>query len=128
LLDKFSFPIYFPEGFDFAFLKRACAHAYRKHQHPPVNAGQPPPLHVIDRAELYPKVKDLVKQILTFARQSDESVTVKPIQVSLIVKEVLKFIKSSIPATIQINHKLEHVDVLTEKPQMFNVMKNQSHV
>ena len=49
------------------------------------------------------RAKDLVQQILTFARKSDEAV--KPIQVDIIAKEVLKFIKSSIPATIQINDK-----------------------
>jgi PAS domain S-box-containing protein len=51
------------------------------------------------------RAKDLVKQILTFARQSDEAV--KPIQVHIIANEVLKFIKSSIPTTIQINDKIK---------------------
>lgn len=50
------------------------------------------------------RAKDLVKQILTFARKSDE--TVKPIQVGKIAKEVLKFLKSSIPATVQIKDKI----------------------
>jgi len=47
------------------------------------------------------RAKDLVKQILTFARKSDEAI--KPIQVNIIAKEVLRFLKSSIPSTIQIN-------------------------
>lgn len=46
------------------------------------------------------RAKELVSQILTFARQSDEEL--KPIQIDFIVKEVLKFIRSSIPATIEI--------------------------
>ncbi len=50
------------------------------------------------------RAKDLVKQILTFARQSDE--LVKPIQINAIAEEVLKFIKSSIPSTIQITTKI----------------------
>ena len=50
------------------------------------------------------RAKDLVKQILTFARQSDEADM--PIQINIIAKEVLKFIKSSIPSTIQINNKI----------------------
>lgn len=47
------------------------------------------------------RAKDLVKQILAFARQSDEEI--KPIQVNIIVEEVLRFMRSSIPATIEIN-------------------------
>jgi len=50
------------------------------------------------------RAKDLVKQILTFARQSDENV--KPIQLNIIAKEVLKFIRSSIPANIQIKDEI----------------------
>ena len=50
------------------------------------------------------RAKNLVKQILAFARQSDE--TVKPIQVNIIAKEVLKLITSSIPTTIQIKDKI----------------------
>ncbi len=51
------------------------------------------------------RAKDLVKQILTFARQTDDEI--KPIQVDSIAKEVLKFIRSSIPATIQIKPDIE---------------------
>jgi PAS domain S-box-containing protein len=50
------------------------------------------------------RAKNLVKQILTFARQSDEEV--KPIQLNIIVKEVLKFIRSSIPTNIQIKDEI----------------------
>ena len=51
------------------------------------------------------RAKDLVKQILTFARQSDEKL--KPIQVDIIVQEVLKFIRASIPTTIEIKQRIE---------------------
>jgi len=51
------------------------------------------------------RAKDLVKQILTFARQSDEKV--KPIQIAPIVEEVLKFVRSTIPTTIEIRHTIE---------------------
>lgn len=47
------------------------------------------------------RAKDLVKQILTFARQSDE--LVKPIQLKPIIKEVMKLLKASIPSTISIS-------------------------
>jgi CheY-like chemotaxis protein len=43
---------------------------------------------------------DLVKQILTFSRQADQEI--KPLKVQLIIKEVLKLIRSSLPSTIEI--------------------------
>ncbi len=46
------------------------------------------------------RAKDLVKQILAFARQSDEEI--KPIQITAIVNEVLRLIKASTPANIEI--------------------------
>jgi len=51
------------------------------------------------------RAKDLVKQILAFARQSDEEI--KPIQIGAVAKEVLKLIRSSIPTTIQIKQNIE---------------------
>ncbi len=51
------------------------------------------------------RAKALVKQILAFARQSEAQL--KPIQPGLIAKEVLKFIRSTIPATIDIKHALD---------------------
>ena len=49
------------------------------------------------------RAKDLVRQILAFARQSEEEL--KPIPVDTIATEVLKFIRSSIPTTIEIKAK-----------------------
>ncbi len=46
------------------------------------------------------RAKDLVWQILTFARQTDEPT--KPIRIDKIAHEVLKFIRSSIPTTIEL--------------------------
>ena len=69
------------------------------------------------------RAKDLVKQILTFAHKSDEEV--KPIQVNIIVKEVLKFIKSSIPAIIQINDNLNSDSLIMGSPtQIHQVLMN----
>ncbi|MBU1172480.1 MAG: PAS domain S-box protein [Proteobacteria bacterium] len=50
------------------------------------------------------RAKELVKQILAFASQSDEEI--KPIMVSTIADEVLKFIRSSTPSTISIKHDI----------------------
>ncbi len=46
------------------------------------------------------RAKELIKQILTFARRSDEKL--QPMQVSLIAKEVLKLLRSTIPTSIAI--------------------------
>ncbi len=51
------------------------------------------------------RAKDLVQQILTFSRQSDEER--KPIQLDHTVKEVLKFLRATLPSTIEIQHDLD---------------------
>ncbi len=51
------------------------------------------------------RAKDLVKQILAFARQSSQEV--KPIQINTIVEEVLKLIRSAIPTSIQIQLQID---------------------
>ena len=51
------------------------------------------------------RATDLVRQIFAFARQSDEEL--KPIRVDNIIKEVLKFIRSSIPTTIEVKHNIK---------------------
>ena len=69
------------------------------------------------------RAKHLVKQILAFARQSDEKR--KPIQVDLIVKEVLKFIRSSIPTTIEIRQNIESEAIITgNATQVHQVLMN----
>ena len=44
-------------------------------------------------------LKDLVHQILTFSRRVDQEL--KPLDVSLIVKEVVKMLRASLPSTIE---------------------------
>jgi PAS domain S-box-containing protein len=50
------------------------------------------------------RARDLVKQILAFARQSDEAL--KPVKISSIVREVLKLMRSSIPSSIAITQNI----------------------
>jgi PAS domain S-box-containing protein len=50
------------------------------------------------------RARDLVQQILTFARQSDREE--RPINFGLIVKEAIKMLRASIPATIEMSHEL----------------------
>lgn len=69
------------------------------------------------------RAKDLVNQILTFARQSDESVM--PMQVNFIAKEVIKFIKSSIPSTIQIDDTIKSDSfIMGSSTQVHQVLMN----
>ena len=69
------------------------------------------------------RAKDLVSQILTFARRSDDEVM--PLRVDLIVKEVLKFIRSTIPSSIKIKHNIQSkAKVLGNATQIHQVLMN----
>jgi two-component system, cell cycle sensor histidine kinase and response regulator CckA len=50
------------------------------------------------------RARDLVQQILNFSHQ-DESKP-RPLQIALVVKEMLKFLRSSLPATIEIQQDI----------------------
>jgi len=60
------------------------------------------------------RARDLVKQILAFARQTDEAL--KPIRVDKIAMEVLKLIRSTIPVTIEIRSKIESDSLIMGSP------------
>ncbi len=69
------------------------------------------------------RATDLVKQILAFARQSEEEQ--RPIQISMIAQEVLKFIRSTIPSTIEIKQNIESQSmVLGNKSQVHQIFMN----
>jgi len=70
------------------------------------------------------RAKDLVRQILTFSRR--EEIQREPVKISLIVKEVLKLLRSSLPATIEIISKIETGDqfVLADPTQIHQVLMN----
>jgi PAS domain S-box-containing protein len=69
------------------------------------------------------RARDLVKQILAFARQSDEKRS--PLQPGIIVKEAVKFIRSTIPAAIEIR---QHIDsgslIMANATQLHQVLMN----
>ena len=75
--------------------------------------------------------RDMVKQILAFSRQSKHER--KPIQVRHIVKEALKMLHASLPATIKIRQKLEkNSGVIEADPAQFhqvlmNLCTNAAH-
>jgi PAS domain S-box-containing protein len=69
------------------------------------------------------RAKELVAQILAFARQSEEEQ--KPIQVGIIIKEVLQFIRSSIPATIEIRRNINSDSlIMGNQTQIHQIMMN----
>ena len=76
------------------------------------------------------RARDLVKQILTFARQSEEKT--KPLRIDTLTKEVLKFIRSSIPASIKIDQQIKSESVImgnvTQVHQiLMNLCTNAAH-
>lgn len=70
------------------------------------------------------RARDLVKQILTFARRRKEDRI--PLKTSLIVMEAVKFLRSTIPSTITIQYdsKTEQDTVLADPTQMNQIVMN----
>jgi PAS domain S-box-containing protein len=70
------------------------------------------------------RARDLVNQILAFSRQSDEKP--RPLRISPIVKETLKLLRASLPATIQIHQNIESGSdvVLADPTQIHQIMMN----
>ena len=70
------------------------------------------------------RAKDLVQQILTFSRQSDQER--KPIKVQHIIAETLRLLRASIPASIEIVHKIQDDcgPVMGDATQIHQVIMN----
>ncbi len=70
------------------------------------------------------RAKDLVKQILTFSRQSDQER--KPIKVQHIITEALRLLRASIPASIEIVHAIQDDcgPVMGDATQIHQVIMN----
>ena len=69
------------------------------------------------------RAKDLVKQILTFSRQAEKER--KPVQVKLICKEAIKFLRASIPTYIKIRQKIDSDSLVMADPtQIHQVLMN----
>jgi signal transduction histidine kinase/ABC-type nitrate/sulfonate/bicarbonate transport system substrate-binding protein/ActR/RegA family two-component response regulator len=69
------------------------------------------------------RAKDLVKQILAFARQSDEEK--RPVRLSTITSEVVKFIRSTIPSSIEVRENIESQSlVIGNATQLHQVLMN----
>ncbi|HSO61977.1 MAG TPA: GAF domain-containing protein [Desulfobacterales bacterium] len=69
------------------------------------------------------RARDLVRQILTFSRQTETEFG--PIQIKLIVKETLKLLRASLPSTIQVRQDLASNGlVLGDPTQLHQVVLN----
>lgn len=69
------------------------------------------------------RAKDLVRQILTFTRQS--VFERKPLQLKVIIEETIQFLRATLPSTIEIRQSL-HTDrtILADATQMHQVLMN----
>lgn len=69
------------------------------------------------------RAADLVHQILTFSRKTEHSSN--PLKLFTIVKEAIKFLRSSIPATIEIEDKISSKStILADQTQAHQVVMN----
>jgi PAS domain S-box-containing protein len=76
------------------------------------------------------RARDLVRQILTFSRQTE--LEFKPVQVSLIVEEALKLMRASLPSTIAIQQRLKSRSAVWADPTqihqvIINLCTNAAH-
>jgi PAS domain S-box-containing protein len=70
------------------------------------------------------RAKDLVRQILTFSRQAEQER--RPVQLHHVIKEALKLLRASLPATIEIRQAIREDSgiVLADPSQMHQVLMN----
>jgi signal transduction histidine kinase/ActR/RegA family two-component response regulator len=70
------------------------------------------------------RAKDLVKQILTFSRKTEQEF--KPIDIAPLLKEALKFLRASLPSTIEIHTRIsaEKTSVLCTPTMIQQVLMN----
>ncbi len=69
------------------------------------------------------RATNLVTQILTFSRQTDHEK--KPLQISLIIKEALKLLRSSIPTSIEIKQDISsQANILADPTQIHQIVMN----
>jgi PAS domain S-box-containing protein len=70
------------------------------------------------------RARDLVQQILTFSRMTEQSRL--PIRVDLIFKETMKLLRSTLPTSVEVRIDFEHTEdtVLADSTQMHQLMLN----
>ncbi len=79
--------------------------------------------HLVKILKAGDRARDLVKQILTFARQREQEIM--PVYVKPIVKECLKLMKASLPSTISIKQNIKCNSMIMADPtQIHQVIMN----
>ncbi len=69
------------------------------------------------------RARDLVQQILTFSRQTEQEM--QPVQVKIMIKEVLKLIRASLPTTVDIRHNITSDSlVMCDPTQIHQILMN----
>ena len=69
------------------------------------------------------RATDLVKQILTFSRQGEQET--KPLRIRIVIKEALKLLRASLPATIAIDTDLRSKRLIMADPtQVHQIVMN----
>jgi PAS domain S-box-containing protein len=69
------------------------------------------------------RAEDLVQQILAFSRKGEQEL--RPLRISLIIKEALKMLRASIPTTIDIRTNIQGLGtVLADATQIHQVLMN----
>ena len=70
------------------------------------------------------RARDLVKQILSFSRQTEQKF--KPMNIAYVIKEALKLLRSSIPASIEIRKNIEadKSTVMADPTQVHQLLMN----
>jgi len=69
------------------------------------------------------RAKDLIQQILTFSRQSDQEI--KPVQIGLLAKEAIKLLRASLPTTIKIRQNIQTDSLVMSDPtQIHQILMN----
>lgn len=70
------------------------------------------------------RARDLVRQILTFSRKTEQEF--KPINIKPLINEALKFLRASLPSTIEIRPDIrsESADVMCNPTQIQQVLMN----
>jgi PAS domain S-box-containing protein len=89
-----------------------------------IEDGSPVKENIIQILKAAKRAKELVKHILSFSRKEAKKRT--PVQVCLIVNEVLKLLRATIPATIDIKQNIdqESGSILADPTQIHQVIMN----
>ncbi|MDR3556509.1 MAG: ATP-binding protein [Syntrophobacteraceae bacterium] len=69
------------------------------------------------------RARDLVKQILAISR-ADLANEMVPLKIDVIAKEVMKLLRSTLPATIEVRENLQEGQALADASQIHQVMMN----